>query len=155
MTDLPPAALVGQPPFPQAQVHGPPGVVYVAAVLTWVAAGTTAAFTLLLTVGVLWLGAPFFDAFEPGLDNPRTYVVGAAALVVALSAAACVLSVFVLRSSRSAHWLLIGLSAVTALAGLMLASLVGTLVLTAVAIAVIVLLLQPDARAWFREPPAH
>jgi hypothetical protein len=127
-----------------------PGVVYAAAVVTWVAAMTTAAFTLLLTVAVFWIAAPVFDAFESGLGNPRTFVVGAAVGVFVLSTSACVVAALVLRGYRWARWVLVGLSVLAALGGLFLAYYVGPLMVTAAAVAVVILLSTPDARAWSR-----
>lgn len=141
MTDLPAAA------------PRPPGVVYAAAVVTWVAAMATAAITVLLTVAVLLVAAPVFEVFEPGLGNPRTYVVGTALAVCVLSVAACLVATFVLRGSRSARWALVGLSVVAAIGGLFASYYVAPLLVTAAAVAVLILLFMPDARAWPRTSP--
>lgn len=135
---------------PQAALPKPPGIVYAAAVVTWVGATGTAALTLLLTVGLLWVAAPVFDSFDSGPDNPRWFVIGAAAVVVVLSAAADVVAVYVLRGHRWAQWLLVGLSVVAAVGGVISAYYIGPLIVTAAAMVVVVLLLMPDARAWFR-----
>jgi hypothetical protein len=127
-------------------------VVYAAAIVTWVAAMSTAGFTLLGTVAVLWMADPIFDSFESGLGNPRTFVVGVAAAVFVLSAAACVLAALMLRGYRWAMWVLVGLSVATVLGGVLLAYFVVSLVVTAAAMAVVILLLMPDARAWSRAP---
>jgi hypothetical protein len=140
-----------QPPR-AAGLARPPGVVYAAAVVTWIAATGTAALTLLLTVGFLWTMTPVFDALD-GADNWRWYVVGAAGVVVALSAAADVVAVFLLRGGRWAQWVLVGLSMVAAVGGVMSGYYIAPLVVTAAAVAVVVLLLLPDARAWFRCGP--
>ncbi len=105
--------------------------------------------TVLVTVGFLLVAAPLFDAFEGGSGAPQWYVVGGAALVVALSAAADVAAALMLRGRRWARWVLIGLSVFAALGGVMLAYYVVTLALTAAGVAVVVLLLLPDARKWF------
>ncbi|MGE5719827.1 MAG: hypothetical protein ACM3XQ_08130 [Nocardioidaceae bacterium] len=143
MTDLPPGL---QPP------HEPrrPGVVSAAAVVTLVGATGTAASTLLLTVGLLWVAAPVLDAFDSGSGDPRWPVLGAAAVVLALSAAADVVAAFVLRGHSWAQWVLVGLSVVAALGGLMMAYYIVPLVVTIAAVAVVVLLLLPESRRWFR-----
>ena len=138
-----------QPPRVAAQTK-PPGVVSAAAVVTWVVSTGTAALTLLLTVGLLWVVAPVFDTFGSGQGNPRWWLVGAAAVVVSFSAAADVAAVFVLRGHRWARWVLIGLSVLAALGGVVSAYYVVPLVVTAAAMVVVVLLLFPDAREWFR-----
>ena len=130
----------------------PPGVVQAAAVVTWIVATGTAVSTLFLAVGFLVVAGPVFDTFGPGSDNPRWWIVGAAGTVVALAAAADVVALFIHRGHRWARWVLIGLSVVAALGGLALAYCVAPLVVTAAAVAVVVLLLLPDARAWFRGP---
>jgi len=135
--------------------HGPrqpsrPGVVSAAAVVTWVGATGTAALTLLLTLGLLWFAAPVLDAFDSGSDDPRWLVVGAAAAVLALSAAADVVAAFVMRGYRWAQWVLVGLSVVAALGGIMMAYYIVPLMVTVAAVAVVVLLLLPDSRRWFR-----
>jgi hypothetical protein len=134
-----------------AQGPQPPGVVYAAAVVTWVGATVTAAFTLLMTVGTLWVLAPMFDAFDSGTDNPRWWLIEAAAIVVAVSVAADVTALFLLRGHRWARWVLLGLCVLAALGGVMAAYYIAPLVVTAGAIAVAVLLFLPDARRWFRE----
>lgn len=106
--------------------------------------------TLLLTVGLLWFAAPVFDAFDSGSGDPRWFVLGAAAVVLALSAAADVVAALVLRGHRWAPWVLVGLSVVAALGGLMMAYYIVPLVVTVAAVAVVVLLLLPDSRRWFR-----
>lgn len=142
MTDFPPGL---QPP------HEPrrPGVVSAAAVVTLVGATGTAASTLLLTVGLLWVAAPVLDAFDSGSGDPRWPVLGAAAVVLALSAAADVVAASVLRGHRWAPWVLVGLSVVAALGGLMMAYYIIPLVVTIAAVAVVVLLLLPESRRWF------
>jgi hypothetical protein len=125
-------------------------VVYAAAVVTWVVASGTAALTLLLTAGLLWVASPLFDAFDSGTDNPRLFLVVAAAVVVALSVAADIVAVFVLRGQAWAQWGLVALSVVAAFGGVISAYYIGPLIVTAAATAVVVLLLLPDARAWFR-----
>lgn len=126
-----------------------PGVLQAAAVVTWVVATGTAVLTLFLAAVILLVAAPIFEHFESGAGNPRWYVVSAALVVLALSAAADLVAFAVVRGHRWAHRTLIVLSVATALAGIMLASLVAPLVVTAAAVAVVVLLLQRDARAWF------
>ena len=125
-------------------------MVYAAAVVTWVGATGTAVLTLVLSVGLLFVAAPLFDAFGSGPDNPRWYLAGAAGVVVVLSAAADVVAVFTLRGYRWAQWTLVGLSVVAAVGGVVSAYYIAPLALTAAALAVVVLLLLPDARAWFR-----
>lgn len=125
-------------------------MVYAAAVVTWVGATGTAALTLLLAMGLLWMAAPVFDAFDSGSGNPRSFVLAIAAVIVALSAAADVVGVFMFRGHRWARWVLIGLSVLAALGGLVSAYYVGPLLVTAAAASVVVLLLLPEARVWYR-----
>lgn len=150
MTDSPAHAVPGHQPTRLAGLQRPPGVVSAAAVVTWVGATMTAAFTLLLTVALLWVAAPIFDVFDSGPDNPRLWLVGTAAFIVALSVAADVIALLVLRGHRWAQWVLVGLSVVAALGGVVSAYYIAPLVVTAASVAVVVLLLLPDARAWFR-----
>ena len=128
---------------------------YAAAVVTWIGATGTAALTVFLTAAFLLVAGPVFDAFEGGPENPRWFAVGAAVVVVALSAAADVVAFFMLRGRRWARWVLVGLSTVAMVCGIMAAYYVAPLVLTAAAASVIVLLLLPDARAWFRTRARH
>ena len=152
MTDFSAVSLPGHQRSRVAGLPKPPGVVYAAAVVTWVVATGTAALTLLLAVFLLWAVAPVFDAFDAGSGNPRWLVVGTAAVVLVLSAAADVCAVFVLRGRRWAQWVLVGLSMVAAAGGFISVYYIAPLVVTAAAIAVAVLLLLPDADAWFRAP---
>lgn len=121
--------------------------------VTWIVATWTAALTLFLTVGFLVVAAPIFDAFDAGPDNPAWAVAGAAGVVVALSSAADVVAVLMLRGNRWARWALVGLSMVSALGGVISSYYIAPLAVTAAASAVVVLLLVPDARAWFRRYP--
>jgi hypothetical protein len=125
-------------------------VVTAAAVVTWVAATGTAAFTFFLTAGLLLTAGPVFAVFDSGSGDPRWFLVGAAAAVLVLSAAADVVAVFVLHGHRWAPWVLVGLSVVAAVGGLMLAYYIVPLTVTAAAAAVGVLLLLPESRRWFR-----
>jgi hypothetical protein len=126
----------------------PPGVVLAAAVLTWLGSSGTAVLTLLLAVAFLVAAAPVLDVFDA--HDLRLHVAGAALLVIAFSAAADLLAWFVLRGHRWARWGLIGFASGAAVGGAMLGYYVAPLVVTAAALAVIVLLLLPSARAWFR-----
>lgn len=58
----------------------PAGVVYAAAVVTWIGATGTAALSLFVAVGLLLVLEPVFDAFDGGPDNPRWFVAGVAAV---------------------------------------------------------------------------
>ncbi|MCW2760770.1 MAG: hypothetical protein JWR85_971 [Marmoricola sp.] len=149
MTD-PSALLVpGQP----SQVYGqprPPGVVYAAAVVTWVAATGTAFVIVLLAVTLLWLAAPIFEYFESGSNNPQWIVISVAVVVVAVCTLADFAAVFILRGRRWAQCLLIALCVVAALAGAVMSYYIAPILVTAAAGAVVLLLLLPDARAWFR-----
>jgi hypothetical protein len=129
--------------------------VYAAVIVTWVGATSTAAITLLMTVGLLWIAAPIFDAFGSGADNPRTWLIGFAAIVIVVSVLANVIALFVMRGHRWAQWLLVILSVVAALGGVMAGYYIAPLAVTAAAVAVAVLLLLPDARTWFRGPLAE
>lgn len=150
MTDFPAAFYAARHPSLVSELPRPPAVVYVAAVLTWIVATGTAALTLLLAVAVLWIAAPLFDSFEPGLGNPRWFVIGATAVVIVLSALADAAAVFVVRGRSWARWMLVGLSVVATLGGLISAYYIGPLLVTAASVTVLVLLLLPDAGAWFR-----
>ena len=130
----------------------PPGVVCAAVVVTWIAATGTAVVTLLLTVGLLWLAAPIFDSFETGRGNPRWIVLDVATVVIALAVAADFVAVFVLRGRRWAQGVLLGLSLVAAIGGVS-GYYIAPLAVTASAVAVVVLLLLRDSRAWFRARP--
>jgi hypothetical protein len=125
-------------------------VVYAAAVVTWVGATGTALLTLFLAVSLLWFVAPVFGAFDSGPGNPRWLVVEAVGAVVALSAAADVVAVFLLRGHRWARWVLIGLCMVASIGGVMLAYYPVPLIVTAAAVAVTLLLLLPSSGTWFR-----
>jgi hypothetical protein len=50
--------------------------------------------TLFLAVSLLWLAAPVFGAFDSGPDNRGWFVVEAVGIVVALSAAADVVALY-------------------------------------------------------------
>ena len=137
--------------FPSAPVYGPdrpPGVVLAAAVVTWTAASTTAALTLGLGALALFLGGPVFDAFQ-GQDL-QAYLVAAALVVIAFSAAADVLAYLVFRRHRWARWALVALSVVSAVCAAMFGYYVAPLLITAAALTVVGLLFLRPARAWFR-----
>jgi hypothetical protein len=119
-------------------------------VVTWIVATGTAAVTLILTVGVLVIAGPIFDTFGSGSDNPRWWLIVGATVVLVLSTAADVVAVFVLRGRGWARWALIGLSVVTVLGGVMSAYYLAPLGVAAAAVTVIVLLLMPSAKVWFR-----
>ena len=139
-----------QPPQVAVPSRRPPGAVFAAAAVTWVVATGTAVLTLLLAVGLLLVAAPIFDTFGSGPDSPRWWVVGAVVVVVTLSAAADVVAVFMLRGHRWAQWGLVVLSVIAALGGVMASYYIAPLLVTAASVAVLVLLLLPGARAWFR-----
>jgi len=124
-------------------------VVYAAAVLTWVAATGTALFTLLVTAILFWIAAPIFENFQSGSDNPRWIMLEFAVVIVAVSALADVVAIFVLRGRRWAQWSLIALCVVAALSGIITAYYLVPLLVTVAAVAVVVLLLLPDAHSWF------
>jgi hypothetical protein len=123
------------PGYPRAIPHGdagaakPPGVVQAAAILTWI-------------------GAAAFDAFESGPSNPRWWLIGLAAVSLALCAAAAFLARRVWRGDRWAWWGLVVLSAVAALGGVLTAYAVLPLLVAGLATATFVLLLLSDSRAW-------
>ena len=135
---------------PGTRRTAPPGIVQAAALVTWIAATGTALLTLFLTATFLLLAGPLFATFDEGSGNPRWYFVGAAGVVVALSVAADVAGILMVRGRGWARWVLLGLSVVAALGGLMAAYYVLPLAVTAAAVAVVVMMLQPAARAWFR-----
>ncbi len=126
----------------------PPGVVRAAAILTWIGAAGTAAFSVLMTAAWLVVAAPAFDAFDSGFGNPRWWLVGFALVVVALSAAAAGLAFRVWRGDRWAWWGLLVLSALAALAGVLTAYAVVPLLVAGLGIATVVLLMLSDSRAW-------
>ena len=152
MTDPSHDAVAAYPPPLGPGVGRPPGVVLAAAVVTWIAASATAAFTFCLGVLALLVGGPVFDVF-PG-QHLQWYVVAAALVVIALSAVASVLAFLVFRGRLWARWALVAFSVGAAVCGAMLGYYVAPLVITAAALAVIVLLLLPPARAWFH-PSRH
>lgn len=123
-----------------------------AAVVTWAAASMTAAFALCFGVLILLFGGPVFDVFEG--QNLQAYVAGTVVVVIALSAAANVLAYLVFRGHRWARWALVVLSVASAVAAAMLGYYVAPLVITAAALAVVVLLFLRPARAWFRSSRA-
>lgn len=129
---------------------GPPTVVTSAAVVTWVATAATALLTLLVAGLLGPAAAAILEAFGAGTPASWAWVVGAAAVVLGLCGAAAVCAFLVLRGVGWARWLLLGLSVLTALAGLALFAFGLPLVATTAAVAVIVLLLVPDAGPWFR-----
>lgn len=140
-----PADLV---PWSQAQPARPPATVVTAVVLTWLTATGTAALTLFLTVGFLWVAGPVFEVFEGGVENPRWWIVGAAAIVLVISAAADAAALFVLRGRRWAGWTLVGLCLVAAIGGVLTAYYIAPILVSLVAMTVATLLLMPSARAW-------
>ncbi len=141
-------AVVAFPSPPLVRSERRPGVVVAAAVVTWTVASSAAALTLCLGVLVLLLGGPVFEVFDA--QQLQGYVVVAALVVIALSAAADVLAYLVFRRHNWARWALVALSLASAVCGAMLGYYVAPLVITAAASAVVVLLFQPPARAWFR-----
>jgi uncharacterized membrane protein YfcA len=113
----------------------------------------TAAATFCLGVLVLLLGGPVFEVFDA--QHLPGYVVAAALVVIALSAAADVLAYLVLRRHGWARWALVALSLAAAVWGAMLGYYVAPLVITAAASAVVVLLLLRPARTWFRSSRSY
>lgn len=94
---------------------------------------------------------PLSDSFDPGSgDEARWFVAGIGIGLIALSVAAGILALYVLRGRAWASWLLIALSSGAALVGGIFGYYILPLVVTAVALTVIVLLLMPTARGWFR-----
>lgn len=124
-------------------------MVRTAAIVTWVGAGTTALFTLLATVVFGPVVATLLEAFGGGQASSWGWVAGTGVLVLALCGLAAVCAHQVTRGRRWARWLLVCLSVLTVLAGLALFALGISLVIAAAAVAVIVLLLVPEAGAWF------
>jgi hypothetical protein len=141
-------AVADFPPPPVVGSKRPPGVVVAAAVVTWTAASITAAFALCFGVLVLLFGDPVFDVFEG--QNLQAYVVAVVDGVMGLSAAADVLAYLVFRGHRWARWALVVLSVASAVYAAMLGYYVAPLVITAAALAVVVLLFLKPARAWLR-----
>jgi hypothetical protein len=130
-------------------------VVYGAAVVTWVAATLTAALAALLAVALLTLLGPAFGDFGAGSGNPRWWVVGGALVVVVLAAAADLAAFCIVRGRRWARWLLMALSVVAIAGGIVSAYYIAPLIVTAACISVVVLLVLPDSRAWFRGAGRH
>ena len=135
-------------PSAAAEAQRPPGAVLAAAVVTWVTASLTAAIAVCLGVIVLLFGGAVLDVFE--FQYWRAYVVGTVVVVVALSATAGLLAYKVARGTRWARWALVVLSIASALPASMLGYYVAPLLITAAALAVVVLLFVRPARAWFR-----
>jgi hypothetical protein len=148
VTDSSAFRVPGQQPL-GCGVRHPPGAVYAAVVVTWIAATVTAAFAVVFTASLLWLAAPLFETFDFGTHNPRWFVLGFGLAVVLLCVLADVVAYFVLHAHRWAHWALISLCVVAALAGVMTSYYIAPLLVTAVAVGVGVMLLMPTARAWF------
>ena len=69
--------------------------------------------------------------------------------VIAVSAAADVLALLVVRRHRWARWALVAFSVTSAVCGAMLGYYVAPLAITVAALAVIVLLFLRPARGWF------
>ena len=119
-----------------------------AVVVTWTAASIVGAFALCFGVLVLTFGDPVFDVFEG--QNLEAYVVASTLVVIALSAAADVLAYLVFRGRGWARWALVVLSLASAVCAATLGYYVAPLVITAAALAVVVLLFLRPARTWFR-----
>jgi hypothetical protein len=126
----------------------PPKVVYAAVVITLATAVGTALLAIPLTVIALSIAGPIADSFGEGSSETRWYVMGTGGGLVALSMIAGTLALCVLSGRAWARWLLIGLSCLAAIIGVIFGSYILPLMVTAVAVAVIVLLLMPTARAW-------
>lgn len=96
------------------------------------------------------LVATLLETFGSGTATSWGWVIGSVGVVLALSGAAAACAFQVLRARSWARWLLLALSSVTAVLGVLMFSLVVPLALAAAGIAVVVLLLVPEARSWFR-----
>ncbi len=120
-----------------------------AVLITCLTAATTALGTLLMTGGLLLLGYPLLDFFTVSdrVDILAT-LLGAASGAVALSALAVMAALKLLHGRPWARWVLAALCVVAALASAVLVSSVLPLVVTAAALAVLVLLLLPSTGAW-------
>lgn len=118
-----------------------------AAVTTWIVATGTAALAGLLTIGFVVLGAPLWEVFGSGADNPRWWILGAGAIVVVLAALADVAALLMIRGHAWARWALGALSLVAAVLSLCAAYYVFPLVITVASLAVLVLILMPSSSA--------
>lgn len=174
MSDVPPPSpypygAPQPPPYPYAPVGGAPyqpddrpGTVLAAAIITFVLAGLAALLGLLCLVLAVTVADDLLKAVrDQGYDTSdftsHDLAVGFAAVGVvttALSIAALVAAIFVLRRSRAARVVLTVLSGLTIALSLLTITSVVSVVTLAGAIAVIVLLFVQRSNRWFaRQSP--
>lgn len=131
-------------------VAPPPAPVVAAAVITWLVATGAAVATALLGIGLVVLGAPLWETFGSGADNPAWWIGGFTAFVVALAVLADVAALLMFRGRSWARWVLAFLALCSTVLSLFAASYVLPLIITAASVVVIALILQAPTRAWFR-----
>jgi hypothetical protein len=151
---IPPPHQGWPPPGGPLSVGGlptPPVTIQLAVALTWLGSVGTAGLTFLTTIVWLWLGHAVFDKFDGGTGNPRFWLVVGALVTIALSVVAVGVAWQVWRGREWACWALLGLCAVTVVAGAITAAGALPMIPAALAFAVAVCLLLPQSRAWFRE----
>jgi hypothetical protein len=134
--------------LPRTEPSGLPGPVHAAVVVTWVGSALTAAVTVVVTASWLLVFHGVFDEFSSGSGNPRGWLVGAAVVLVLLSALAAGLARGVARGQRWSYWGLLTLSVVATVGGGYLVFFVVPVFFAGFALATVILLLRPQSRAW-------
>jgi hypothetical protein len=127
-----------------------PGSLQAALVVTWVGAAGAAGLALFTAAFFLVLESKVWDEFGSGTDNPRFWIVAAALAVWVASALVALLAWQVHRGRRWAYWALLGLCPVAVLFGIVAVGFMIPPLVALFAVAVGILLLLPDSRAWAR-----
>jgi len=149
---MPYAPYSGMPPDPDVR----PGGVTAAAVITFILAGLTTAFGLLLMVGSAAVDDLYRRLADQGYDmhgvtrsELRAGLLAGGAVLAILGVAAIIAAIFVMRRSRGARVTLTVLSGLTI--ALSLAGITGVLPIVTLggAVATIVLLFQRRSNDWF------
>lgn len=138
----------GLTPVRAGAAEPPPTAVTTAAQVTFVVAGLSVFCAVVVGAGFGLVLNIISDAFDD-LDPVWAVLWGSIAAIIVGSAGAAAAALGLMRRRRWAWWALLGLAPVSAVAGLVLWSLVFPLAWTVSGIAVLVLLLQPSAKSWF------
>lgn len=125
-----------------------PRPVYAASVITFACTLVTTAFGLLFGVILGPAITGILGVFDGSL---AAWALGTVTIFLVLATAAVACSVQIKRGNRLARWALIALSLATAAVGVLSWNLVVPLIDAAAACAVLVLLLLPESRRWFRQ----